>query len=394
MKSITPTILQSGLDAALAFDATGITAKIVEMAAGDVSWNPTANDIQLMNEMERVPVLEGSKIGKPSVIGNVNFTSGYDWATTNHDFNIDVNESGIVNVPLTIATTDIPTTVTAITDALILAGITDVEAYSKGNYVGIQAVENGLDQRFELSTGTVDALATLGINAGIVYGSAQQIQIKAVFDGPDSYFIRELGWIMELPDTSKVFWALWSDDSPYAVPRYSANRIELNVATATIEVDQESFGSSLITDLQGAGYTLTATNVDTPNAEVWTLTDPNSVVLATDIITNALYSVADHFDLTINEAPLAKPWLLNEEIKIRSFPQKVVTYKAADSTVTLDYTIRFDTLPADSVSVDITVYNKDTTEIEVSQMYLMAAQQSIMLHNILLDKRLRKLENA
>lgn len=94
--------------------------------------------------------------------GTVDLSTGYDWATTNEDFSINVNGAGATTINLTVLTTNVATTVTAINNALTAAGVTGVEAFASGVNVGIRTLFNGTGQSFILASGVVDALATLG----------------------------------------------------------------------------------------------------------------------------------------------------------------------------------------------------------------------------------------
>jgi hypothetical protein len=103
--------------------------------------------------------------------GTADLSTGYDWATTNQDFSINVNGAGATTVNLITLTTDVATTVTAINAAFTTAGVSGVEAFASGINVGIRTTANGIGQSFVLAAGTTDALVTLGLTAGTYTGT-------------------------------------------------------------------------------------------------------------------------------------------------------------------------------------------------------------------------------
>ena len=103
--------------------------------------------------------------------GTANLSTGFDWATTNQDFSINVNGTGATTVNLTTLTTNVATTVTAINAAFTTAGVSGVEAFASGINVGIRTTANGIGQSFILASGTTDALVTLGLTAGTYTGT-------------------------------------------------------------------------------------------------------------------------------------------------------------------------------------------------------------------------------
>lgn len=106
------------------------------------------------------------------VVGNIDMSSGYDWATTPQDFRIDVNNTGEFTINLTVLTTDLTTTISEINNAISNAGVVGVEAFSSNNmYVGIRTTTKGSDQILKLLNGTNNALNTLGITSDEYYGT-------------------------------------------------------------------------------------------------------------------------------------------------------------------------------------------------------------------------------
>lgn len=116
--------------------------------------------------------------------GTEDLSTGYDWASTNEDFSINVNGAGATTVNLTVLTTDVATTVTAINNALTAAGVEGVEAFASGINVGIRTLFKGTGQSFILATGTTDALVTLGWSAATYTGTGTEDSIGtlALFD--------------------------------------------------------------------------------------------------------------------------------------------------------------------------------------------------------------------
>lgn len=112
-----------------------------------------------------------------SHIGTVDLSTGYDWATSNEDFSINVNGAGATTVNLTTSTTNVATTVTAINNALTAAGIEGVEAFASVINVGIRTLFNGTGQSFILATGVADALVTLGWTAATYTGTGTEDSI-------------------------------------------------------------------------------------------------------------------------------------------------------------------------------------------------------------------------
>lgn len=100
-----------------------------------------------------------------SVLGNANLSGGFDWGTTNETFTINVNGAGVLTVTLDTLTTDVATTITEIDTQLATAGVTGVEAYGSGNFVGIRTTSAVPNQTIVLAEGT-GALARLGLAAG------------------------------------------------------------------------------------------------------------------------------------------------------------------------------------------------------------------------------------
>ena len=127
----------------------------------------------------------GNVVAAPAThTGTADLSTGYDWASTNEDFSIDVNGAGAVTINLTTLTTDVATTVTAINNALVAAGVEGVEAFASGVNVGIRTLFNGTGQSFILATGTTDALVTLGWSAATYTGTGTEDSIGtlALFD--------------------------------------------------------------------------------------------------------------------------------------------------------------------------------------------------------------------
>jgi len=373
-----------GLQESLAFSGSGVAVEITHMAWGDVSWNPTKETaVGLQNERERVPVSEGWKVGKPDIIGTADLTSGFDWFTINQEFGIDVNNTGLKNVSLAVATTDVATTVTAINAALANAAVEGVVAYIIGENVGIKASANGIDQKFALTAGTVDAIVTLGWSVGTVIGKSKEIQMIARFHGPQEGEVAEVAWIAKGGYT----WAVWSDNSPYSIPQYEPSRYVNNKPTASIEIDEDSYGESLKNGLYRAVCTDVSGGVGN---EVWTLTDPDDIELAIDVQTGVEFT-STHFNFLINEGTI--DWSLSEEIGIRVYPYKTEGYKSSNQLLTLSYNMLLDTLPAESVTINPAIAESDFSENESTHFALLTAQVNMGLRQIQYNDRLLALEN-
>lgn len=121
--------------------------------------------------------------------GNIDFTSsGFNWATTNQNFVINVNSGGDVTVTLNTNCANISAIVTAINSAFTTAGVTGVEAYNAYNgRVGIRTTVSGAAQTFTLSAGSPNALTTLGIANGVYTGlDNYKNDIKNYYDLADN----------------------------------------------------------------------------------------------------------------------------------------------------------------------------------------------------------------
>lgn len=350
-----------------------------------MSWNPTKETATgLQHERERVPVSEGWKVGRPDVIGTVDLTNGFDWFTINQEFGIDVNNTGRKNVSLAVATTDVATTVTAINAALANAAVEGVVAYSVGENVGIKASANGIDQIFALTVGTVDAIATLGWTVGTVIGKSKELQMTARFDGPQEGEVAEILWIAK----GGYPWAVWSDNSPYSIPQYEPSRYVNNKPTASIEIDEDSYGASLKNGL----YRLVCTDISggVGGNEVWTLNDPDDVELAIDVQTGVEF-ISTHFNFLIKAGTIN--WNLGEEIGLRVYPYKIEGYKSSNQLLTLNYNMLLDTLPAESVTINPAIAESDFSENESTHFALLTAQVNMGLRQIQYNDRLLALEN-
>lgn len=112
--------------------------------------------------------VESSPATAASTVGNVGVgaTDEFDWATTPQDFTVDGN-----TVTLDTTATGLTDVVTEINEALSTAGLSDIEAFESGAYVGLRTLSTGSSASFTLDSGTADVLSTLGLSAGTYTGT-------------------------------------------------------------------------------------------------------------------------------------------------------------------------------------------------------------------------------
>lgn len=111
-----------------------------------------------------------------SVLGTQNLSGGFGWGVTPETFTINVNGAGVLTVTLDTLTTDVATTIIEIDAQLATAGVTGVEAYGSGNFVGIRTTSANPNQSIVLAEGT-GALARLGITAGTYQNPSTAITV-------------------------------------------------------------------------------------------------------------------------------------------------------------------------------------------------------------------------
>lgn len=153
-------------------------------------------DNLLVEGAETVTLAGGDGVGIGSqpatvgqVVGTADLTGGFDWTTTPQTLTIDST-----SVNLDTETTDLATTVTEVNDALSLAGVTTVEAFSDGSSVGLRTVGTGAGESFTIETS--DGASTLGVATGTYTGtdavSATETEFSPNFGNVgvgESYFV-------------------------------------------------------------------------------------------------------------------------------------------------------------------------------------------------------------
>lgn len=112
--------------------------------------------------------IESSPATSASTVGNVGVgvTDTFDWTTTPQDFTVD----GTI-VTLDTTATGLTDVVVEINQALTTAGLSDVEAFESGTYVGLRTISTGSSSSFTLGSGTNDALSVLGLSTGTYTGT-------------------------------------------------------------------------------------------------------------------------------------------------------------------------------------------------------------------------------
>lgn len=99
-------------------------------------------------------------------LGNVDISSGYDWNSTNQDFEIGVGNGSTTTVTLNSLTSTIDEVVTEINNSLTAAGLNyTFQAFKCIKYVGIRNISDESND-VSISAGVSDALVTLGWTAG------------------------------------------------------------------------------------------------------------------------------------------------------------------------------------------------------------------------------------
>lgn len=113
---------------------------------------------------------------RAEVAGSANLSTGFDWGTTNQDFDITVTNNGVAaavaTVALAVLTANRDAALAAVNAALITAGVTTVQAIANGaNSISLRHTGYGTGNSFVLAAGSPDALATIGLAVGAAAGT-------------------------------------------------------------------------------------------------------------------------------------------------------------------------------------------------------------------------------
>jgi len=112
--------------------------------------------------VETNPALPANTIGNVSIAG----TDEFDWTTTPQDFTVDGT-----TVTLDTLATGLTEVVAEINSSISTAGISGVEAFESGNYVGLRSIDSGSSASFTVGAGTTNSvLSALGLSAGTYTG--------------------------------------------------------------------------------------------------------------------------------------------------------------------------------------------------------------------------------
>ncbi len=119
--------------------------------------------------------------------GDQYFENGEDFSIDNKDFGFKYNGGGTTTVTVIVDATATPPpayhqqVVNAINTAVGVAGVTEMEAYNGGRFVGFRSTTSVPADTFEFIAGTTDDLLVfLGVSAGIY---SNNVPLDSTFDG-------------------------------------------------------------------------------------------------------------------------------------------------------------------------------------------------------------------
>lgn len=120
-------------------------------------------------------------------VGSVDLSAGYNFFTFPKDMAISINGGPVTQVFFDQAVFNSSEMISHINTKIADAGLTNVEAYQTGGYVGFRTTQTGLSESLEIQSSLADALATLGWSAGTYtgdYGTADSIlEVNALTGG-------------------------------------------------------------------------------------------------------------------------------------------------------------------------------------------------------------------
>lgn len=125
-----------------------------------------------LNFNEAMEQSEIEALTKADHLGSTDMSAGFDWGTTPQSFSINPNSTGEKWLVLDALTSSTAEVVTLINNKFSAENVTNFEAYSDGNFVGIRALSIGNSYSFILGSGAEDALTTLGMIAGSYNGTS------------------------------------------------------------------------------------------------------------------------------------------------------------------------------------------------------------------------------
>lgn len=177
---------------------------------------------------------------RASVLGDEDLSLGYNWSASQQDFLISVNGGGVETVSLSEQSTDIATTVSLINSRFLNLGLTEIEAYNDGNFIGIRTLNNGSDQSIIIESGTNDALATLGLVSGSYSGT----------DDENTSYSNVITKLNE--ETANISWSIVSgniraqNESPDNNAIQIANGTTLDLFTSLNDIQTPNFINSTL----------------------------------------------------------------------------------------------------------------------------------------------------
>jgi hypothetical protein len=231
----------------------------------------------------------------------------------------------------------------------------------------------------ETAVALQNELERVEVAQGAIVGP-HQIHLDAFLTGPLEYEIAEVGFFME----DGTLFAVWSDNSPYGVVQYEPSRYVSGSPTATLTITEDSWD----VDLEYGAYIITCTDNSIPNSEQWEVKTPSDVILGT--ATTGVEFTSTHFDFTINVGTVA--WQLGEQISVKTYPYKKEGYKTSDTRFHLSYDMVFEALPADSVTIDVSIIQTEYLDLQVACVQLATSQVSQDLREIQQNDRILALE--